>query len=490
MPLNVRRFFACAVLALFGFVLTEAQTAPSSASPTSAPVTPKPVAAPTSAEIMRERISKAKAFIAVKNYNAAIYELENIRRETGDQTVHGVINVLLMNSYLEQGDYTRAQAFLKELSAAPKNGKPAQTAYYFSVAGQVVKGARNQLERYRALGLTVSDRNLPLEAAVDIEKMRETLELVVEQSKKIGAEKSKTADAMALVEEATTTRGSLAKDDYDAKRWKDAVSDAREQLTSSRSVIVNAVNEPSTETATVSPNTIASTNPVAVTESGSAKSNDVAPALRSVASENSTVKPNAANSSNVKPDGASAAAINTSNNSEVKKETPTESPKTANESRPNSENTAAAQNTPNRNRLAESKENENRTETKPENKSENKPENKNEKSNETVAAQNNSSGDNAVNAEPLKVGSLVSYATSQAKPVYPMAAKNMRMTGVVKVEVLVNENGEVTEVQNTTGPSMLQRAATDAVKKWKFKPFVRGGQPTKASGFVNFNFSL
>jgi hypothetical protein len=80
--------------------------------------------------------------------------------------------------------------------------------------------------------LTISDRNLPLEAAVDLEKMRETLELVVEQSKTIGADKSKSADAMALLEEATTTRVNLAKDDYDAKRWKDAVSDAREQLTS------------------------------------------------------------------------------------------------------------------------------------------------------------------------------------------------------------------------------------------------------------------
>ena len=38
---------------------------------------------PTSGDVMRERISKAKAFIAVRNYNAAIYELENIRKETG-----------------------------------------------------------------------------------------------------------------------------------------------------------------------------------------------------------------------------------------------------------------------------------------------------------------------------------------------------------------------------------------------------------------------
>ncbi|HEX8639127.1 MAG TPA: energy transducer TonB, partial [Pyrinomonadaceae bacterium] len=150
------------------------------------------------------------------------------------------------------------------------------------------------------------------------------------------------------------------------------------------------------------------------------------------------------------------------------------------------ENTATTQNSPNRNRRAENKESENRADSK----TENKTENKNEKPGEGAGAQTVSSGGNGENAEPLKVGSLVSYATAQAKPVYPIAAKNMRMTGVVKVEVLVNENGEVSQVQNTTGPSMLQRAATDAVKKWKFKPFVRDGQPVKASGFVNFNFSL
>ena len=64
------------------------------------------------------------------------------------------------------------------------------------------------------------------------------------------------------------------------------------------------------------------------------------------------------------------------------------------------------------------------------------------------------------------------------------------MTGVVKVDLVIDENGQVAEVQNTSGPPMLQRAASDAVKKWKFKPFTRGGQATKALGFVNFNFSL
>ena len=48
------------------------------------------------------------------------------------------------------------------------------------------KGARNQVERYRSLGLSVSDRNLPLEAVNDLERMRETLELVITQAKEIG----------------------------------------------------------------------------------------------------------------------------------------------------------------------------------------------------------------------------------------------------------------------------------------------------------------
>ena len=104
MPLNVRRLFASFFLVVFSFFIINAQT-------------------PTSGDIMRGRISKAKAFIAVKNYNAAIFELENIRRETSDQTVHGVLNVLLMNCYLEQGDYKRAQEFLATLFNDIKSNK-------------------------------------------------------------------------------------------------------------------------------------------------------------------------------------------------------------------------------------------------------------------------------------------------------------------------------------------------------------------------------
>jgi len=192
---------------------------------------------------MRDRISKAKAFIAVRNYSAANYELESIRRESADQSVLSVVNVLLMNSYLEQGDYKRGQDFLNEAYNIQKTTKPGAAANYFAIASQIVKGARLRVERYRALGLNPSDRTLPLEAINDLEKMRETLELVVTQSKEISKDKSKSPDALAMLEEASTSRSMIARDDYDASKWQNELADVREDLASSRSVVLSAVTE-------------------------------------------------------------------------------------------------------------------------------------------------------------------------------------------------------------------------------------------------------
>ena len=90
----------------------------------------------------------------------------------------------------------------------------------------------------------------------------------------------------------------------------------------------------------------------------------------------------------------------------------------------------------------------------------------------------------------IQVGSLVDAATKKVNPMYPPLAKSARITGVVKVEVVLDEDGKVAEVRNTSGPEMLRRAAMDAVKRWQFKPFIRDGQAVRASGFVNFNFTL
>ncbi len=436
MPLKVKSFCTSFLLVLISFFAAFAQT---------------------SGDVMRERVSKAKAFIAVRNYNAAIYELENIKRETSDPTVNGVINVLLMNSYLEQGDYNRAQEFLKDLSNAKKIALPGGSANYFAVAGQVVKGARNQLERYRALGLSVSDRTLPIEASVDVQKMRETLEVVVDQSKNLGKEKDKSANAMALLDEATNIRSNLAKDDYDANRWKNEAADAREMIANSRSVVINAVNDPAVETTKPDPNPVAANQPTI---------NANLTAGTKIPTETTSFEP--VPTSNIEKPSLDSSK-NTQSKLPVETAATTETGKIAEVQKPKPEENKKV--TPNRERQVE-------------------PEKTGKNVNQPTAENSDQNADLPKNTSPMAVGSLIEYATQKANPVYPVTARSMRMTGVVKIELVVDEQGQVAEVQNTSGPTLLRGAATDAVKKWKFKPFVRDGEPVKATGFVSFNFTL
>ena len=457
MPLNVGRFYTSSFLILGALCVgASAQTpAPKASSSPAAQAatnstTPQPQIAksPTAAEVMRDRISKAKAFIAIRNYSAAIYELENIRRETSDQSVISVTSVLLMNSYLEQGDHKRAQAMLNQFYAEQKTTKPNALNNYSTVAGQVIKGARTQVERYRSLGLSVDDRNLPLEALADLEKMRETVELVITQSKEIAADKSKSSTGLMLQEEATNSRVIIARDDYDARFWRDAVADSREQMANARSVVINAVDGTTYAGAIVnSPATPASATNSSVSN---------APAQTQTA----TVAPTPTPSVAFKPVTTAPASSD---------------PKP-------SETTVAA---------ADAKPLQTQPLAKP------TPSNSGERSRLVVSAPPPTEVGNKVETTassklsgPMEAGSLLPYVTKQAAAVYPAAARTLRTTGVVRVDVLIDEEGNVSEVQKTTGPSLLQNSAKEAIRRWKFKPFALNGQPVKATGFVNFSFSL
>jgi protein TonB len=419
---------------------------------------------------MRERISKAKAYIVVKNYNAAIYELENIRRETSDPNIHAMLNVLLMHSYLEQTDYKRAQAFLETLHKELKAGKPNAMTNYYSVAGQIVNGAKTQLERYRSVGLSVADRNLPLEALVDIEKMRETLEIVVEQAKTLSADKKQTVNALPILEEATNARVALAKDDYDANRWKQSVTDAREMIVNSRSTIINAVDG---TTETVPQNTVASNTPTV-------NSTDIPAATNTKTTETNPVfQPVTTPNTNQKP------ISETTKTAEKSVEKPVEKPEAPKEIKKTDETSKQTETAANNNLKQPTGQpvGEKSQEVKTDSTAKNE-ETKTESSPNTAPAETSKTG------APMAVGSLIEYATKRVNPVYPPTARSVRITGVVRVDVLIDEEGKVVEVKNTNGPGMLQRAALDAIKKWQFKPFTRDGQPVRAAGFVSFNFSL
>ncbi len=92
---------------------------------------------------------------------------------------------------------------------------------------------------------------------------------------------------------------------------------------------------------------------------------------------------------------------------------------------------------------------------------------------------------------PAQIGAL-SYLDAPP-PRYPSRATTQRLEGEVLLRVTVGEDGhpEAIEVQQSSGHEVLDRAAVDQVRKrWRFRPLIVDGLPSRAIGLVPIRFSL
>ncbi len=85
-------------------------------------------------------------------------------------------------------------------------------------------------------------------------------------------------------------------------------------------------------------------------------------------------------------------------------------------------------------------------------------------------------------------GVLNSRAIEMPKPNYPEAAKQAGIHGLVKVEVTINEEGEVIAAEATDGPKELREAAVEAAKKARFAPVILHGARIKVNGVLTYKF--
>jgi TonB family protein len=366
--------------------------------------------APSDAENIQRRIARARVMAAAHNLTAAAFELDAILKSATDEAARDVARIMLMGIYLEQADYARAQNLLEVTFKARVAQNESSVRSYFALVGQSINGARAHLERYRAFGIDITDKDLPAEAVNDLDHLRSLLEHIAEQAKEMSNEDGKNTDAIALLEDVANMRGSLARDKKERKHWQHESAEAREKLGSSEIRIASAHGVPGGLTAATG-----AMNPV---------------------NAGSTIASSPSQSSST---GTDASAV-----------TPTAAPPTA------SDDTNASK-TP---------------------------------SPADASGGTNTSGGVEPSSKPVDVGSLFEKATQKVSPTYPVVAKTQRITGVVRVYLVVDEKGLVSSIERTSGPVMLQQAATDAARRWKFRPTMVDGQPVRVTGFINFNFTL
>jgi len=95
-------------------------------------------------------------------------------------------------------------------------------------------------------------------------------------------------------------------------------------------------------------------------------------------------------------------------------------------------------------------------------------------------------------ASAPRIGGVVRAArlVTSVPPVYPPVAKSQRVAGDVKIDALVDANGQVASMKAVSGNPLLQQAAMDAVRHWKYEPAQLGGKPVPMHLTVTVQFHL
>jgi TonB family protein len=93
--------------------------------------------------------------------------------------------------------------------------------------------------------------------------------------------------------------------------------------------------------------------------------------------------------------------------------------------------------------------------------------------------------------EPLRVGGSLKppRMVKKVNPVYPAEARAGRVQGVVVIEARIGRDGSVVGTRVLRSVPLLDQAAIDAVRQWKYEPTVVDGEPVELLMVVTVNFS-
>ncbi len=75
-------------------------------------------------------------------------------------------------------------------------------------------------------------------------------------------------------------------------------------------------------------------------------------------------------------------------------------------------------------------------------------------------------------------------------PAYPPLAKQARIAGAVVLQAEISKDGSIQNLHVISGHPMLVPSAIEAVKQWKYKPYILNGEPVEVETTITVNFTL
>ena len=75
-------------------------------------------------------------------------------------------------------------------------------------------------------------------------------------------------------------------------------------------------------------------------------------------------------------------------------------------------------------------------------------------------------------------------------PVYPPLARSARIQGQVVLQAVISKQGVIENLKLLSGHPMLVPAAIEAVRQWRYRPYVLNNEPVEVETQITVNFSL
>jgi protein TonB len=90
----------------------------------------------------------------------------------------------------------------------------------------------------------------------------------------------------------------------------------------------------------------------------------------------------------------------------------------------------------------------------------------------------------------VSTGVAETFLVKRVNPEYPKDLRKQRIQGMVVLNVRISKDGNVIAVTLVSGHPVLAQLATDAVKQWKYKPYLLNGEAVEVETEVRINFTL
>lgn len=92
----------------------------------------------------------------------------------------------------------------------------------------------------------------------------------------------------------------------------------------------------------------------------------------------------------------------------------------------------------------------------------------------------------------IRVGGNVEAGAriNNVTPEYPAIAKVAHISGTVVLHAVIAKDGSIEQLEYVSGPPMLVKSAMDAVKQWRYKPYLLNGDPVEVETTINVDFSF